>query len=185
MPTQPQFVIADCRRLWITLNVKIEDAPRLAVGQQVLFQADGVDHEVQCELSWISPEMDERTRMVEVRADADNPLLDNALGEETGQRKLHVNSFGTGRVRTLWREAALTVPNEALQFDGDSPLVFVAKEDLTFEAVPVELGVVAAERSEVREGLAPGDRVVTTGSLLLKSQWQQQDHQPQDAVAAH
>ncbi len=38
--TQPLFVVADLRRLWILLDVRLEDADLLALGQEVTFQSD-------------------------------------------------------------------------------------------------------------------------------------------------
>lgn len=170
LPTQPQFTIADCSHLWITLQVRIEDANEVQVGQPVRFHADGTKGDVECQVRWISPEMDEKTRTVEVRADVLNPWHNSAFDPDDGQWALHVNAFGTGQVRTLSKASAMCVPNTAVQFDGGQPVVFVARPQHTFERVPVSLGETLDDVSEVTEGLAADDRVVTVGSLLLKAE---------------
>lgn len=42
---KPVFVVADVRRVWIMLNVRQEDAARLAVGQTIFFRPDGANLE--------------------------------------------------------------------------------------------------------------------------------------------
>lgn len=170
LPTQPQFTVADCSHLWITLQVRIEDAKEVEIGQPVRFIADGTKQDVECQVRWISPEMDEKTRTVEVRADVLNPWQHSAYDPDEGQWALHVNAFGTGKVRTLSKAAATCVSNTAIQFDDQQPVVFVARPENVFERVPVVIGETLADVTEVVAGLAADDRVVTVGSLLLKAE---------------
>lgn len=181
LPTQPQFTVADCSRLWINLQVRIEDATDVEIGQPVRFHADGTKGDVECQVRWISPEMDEKTRTVEVRADVLNPWRDSAHDPGEGQWALHVNAFGTGQVCTLSKPAATCVPNTAIQFDGAQPVVFVARPDHVFERVPVTIGEALDDVSEIIAGVVAEDRVVTVGSLLLKAELGQHAV----AVAAH
>ncbi len=170
LPTQAQFHIADCRRMWITLQVRVEDADAVGVGHKVLFQPDGVEHEVACEVCWISPEMDEKTRTVEVRAEAHQAVAEPTAAGLAGPRLLHVNSFGTGRVRTLWREHSVRIPSEAIQFTGDEPVVFVECGPNLFERRAVRLGAAVEDQTIVEWGVSAGDKIVTTGSLILKAE---------------
>lgn len=170
LPTQPQFTVADCSHLWISLQVRIEDATEVQVGQPVQFHADGTKGDVECQVRWISPEMDEKTRTVEVRADVVNPWRDSAYDPGEGQWALHVNAFGTGQVCTLSKPSAMCVPNTAVQFDQSQPVVFVARPNNVFERVPVTLGETMDDVSEIVAGVANDDRVVTVGSLLLKAE---------------
>ena len=68
-------------------------------------------------------------------------------------------------------EPVIAVPAEALQqMNGDS-VVFVAVNDATFELRRVELGDAADDNwLPVRSGLNEGERVVTEGSFLVKSE---------------
>jgi cobalt-zinc-cadmium efflux system membrane fusion protein len=81
------FQVADTSRMWLTLNVPLEDAGKLALGQPVLFRPDGYPAEVSGKLVWISTSADPQTRMVMVRAELPNP--DGKFRNET---------FGTGRI---------------------------------------------------------------------------------------
>ena len=81
------FQLADTSRMWLTLNVSVEDAGKLALGQPVRFRSDGSPDEVSGKLVWISTAADQQTRMVTVRAVLPNP--NGQLRDET---------FGTGRI---------------------------------------------------------------------------------------
>ena len=172
-PDKAQMEIADTTQMWITMDLHQEHAIRLATGQELSFTTDGAPIEVQSQISWISTEVDERTRTVAVRAVVDNPLIEGEDPQYGGQRLLRANTFGKGRVRVREKPSALVVPNLAVQWDEGKYLVFVRVADDTFEARPVELGTVADRTSEIVAGLQPGDVIATTGSHVLKSEIQQ------------
>lgn len=168
------FVVADTRRMWLTLAVRQEDAARLVPrdpsgkgrpGQAVRFRAGGVG-EVAGELDWVSTSVDERTRTVQARAE-----LDNARG------LLRAGTFGSARVILREEKQAVTVPSEALQWDGNCNVVFVRDKDYQREGAPkvfhvrsVRPGAKEGPFTEVVAGLLPGELVATRGSGVLRSE---------------
>ena len=158
--TRPKtlFVVADVRQLHVDLGVNPEDMAGVRVGQVVKFWTDGGKTEATARVSHISPEVDEKTRRVTVHAEVAN--LDG---------RLRPNAFGTGLIVLRERPGAVVVPNEAIQADGSTSLVFVRVSDTGFEARPVEPGLRAGNLVEVN-GVRPGEEVVTTGSFALKSE---------------
>jgi cobalt-zinc-cadmium efflux system membrane fusion protein len=155
---QPQFSVADLRRLWVILDVRQEDMGQIGKGQRITFKPDGMPESTGV-ISWISTEVDEHTRTVRVRAEVDNT---------GGQLRAH--SFGLGQIFVTERSQALTVPSAAVQSEGAEPRVFVRGDDgLTFAPRPVRVGVRNHDYTEIVDGLRPGEIVVTTGSHLLKS----------------
>jgi cobalt-zinc-cadmium efflux system membrane fusion protein len=169
-PSQPQFVIADVRKMWIMLDVRKEDAFRVALGQDILFETDGVPGDVHCKLTWISTEVDQKTRTVQVRAEVENPLIEPTGGPE-GQRRLRANTFGTGRIRVRLQPEAVVVPVNAVQWDGDVNVVFVpGEEGKAFVARQVRIGGTTDDYVEILDGINAGEQVVTSGSHLLKSE---------------
>jgi membrane fusion protein, heavy metal efflux system len=60
------------------------------------------------------------------------------------------------------------VPAAAVVDDAGRPIVFIQREGETFERRAVTLGVRSGELVQVREGLKPGDRVVTKGAFLVR-----------------
>jgi cobalt-zinc-cadmium efflux system membrane fusion protein len=110
-------------------------------------------------LSWISPEVDEKTRTVRARAEVTNP-----------QGRLRPNTFGNGRVLVRQKPNAVTVPAEAVQSDGPNSLVFVKLSEQEFLPRQVEVGLRDGRGVEIVSGLQPGEVVVTTGSHVLKTE---------------
>jgi cobalt-zinc-cadmium efflux system membrane fusion protein len=169
-PSAEQFVVADISRMWILLDVRREDAANVLLGQEVIFTTDGGHIDIPCTISWISTEVDEKTRTVSVRAEVDNPLIPESRLRGQERRRLLANAFGTGRIRVRQVPHATVVPSDAVQWEGKRWIVFVPVDETTFEARPVDLGISRRNVVEVLNGLEPGERVATTGSHLLKSE---------------
>ena len=169
-PSAEQFVVADISRMWILLDVRREDAANVMLGQEVVFTTDGGHIDIPSTISWISTEVDEKTRTVSVRAEVDNPLIPESHSRGQERRRLLANGFGTGRIRVRQVPHATLVPSDAVQWEGKRWIVFVPVDQTTFEARPVDLGISRRGVVEVLSGLEPGERVATTGSHLLKSE---------------
>jgi len=61
---------------------------------------------------------------------------------------------------------SLSVPSESLLFEGTGRIVFVKRSD-GFEKTRVRVGSERGGRTEILDGLADGDAVVTTGAQVL------------------
>jgi cobalt-zinc-cadmium efflux system membrane fusion protein len=162
------FNVADFSRLWLTLNVRQEDAKFLSLGQTALFRpSDSKDElEVQGKIGWISTSADEQTRTVKVRVD-----LPNSDG------KLRANTFGTGRIVLREEPKAIVVPKEAIHWDGTCNVVFVRDKNYLQPAAPkffhvrsVRLGVKEGNTTEIIAGLLPGEVIASKNSVVLESQ---------------
>jgi len=159
-------VIVDPSRMWLTVNVRQEDASHVDLAQTVLFKADGHPDEFHGQVSWISMSVDEKTRTVRIRADLENP-----------DGRLRANTFGTGRIVLRQEKSAMVVPNEAVQSDGDCQIVFVrnkrffeADAPKLFHVRKVRLGARNDKYTEILAGVLPGEVVATKGSAALKAQ---------------
>jgi len=159
-PSKPQFQLADLRRLWICFHVRLEDVGRLKLGQDVAFHLNGQNEDAPpAKIAFISADVDEKTRTVAVRAEVDNP-----------HGRLRPNTFGDARI-LVNEQKRLIVPNEALQFDGSSHLVFVQGESPT-EFVPhqVKLGPRHEKFTVVLNGIKAGQTIAVSGSHVLLSE---------------
>ncbi|MEO8494257.1 MAG: efflux RND transporter periplasmic adaptor subunit, partial [Planctomycetota bacterium] len=85
--TKTLFTVVDNRRMWLLLDVPLEDAHYAKAGQQVTFRPDGDEHEHSGQITWISSHIDSETRTVKVRAELPNE--DGHLRDE---------SFGAGQI---------------------------------------------------------------------------------------
>lgn len=160
------FQLADTSRMWLILNVPLEHADKLALGQTVRFQGDGSRKEIEGELNWISTAADRTTRMVQVRAELANP--DGFLRDET---------FGTGQIILREEPEAVVVPSEAVHWEGCCQVVFVRDKAYfepdspkVFHVRSVRLGAAVDGFTEVIAGLLPGEVVATSGSDVLLAQ---------------
>jgi membrane fusion protein, heavy metal efflux system len=165
-PAKPVFVVADPRRMGLTLHVRQEEVKHVALGQPVRFHPDGDTEEFVGKVAWISTEVDEKTRTVKVRAN-----LENAAG------RLRANAFGPGRIILREEKYAVVVPKEAVHSDGDCNVVFVRdKEYLTagapkvFHVRSVRLGARDESRVELLAGVLPGKVVAAKGSAVLQAE---------------
>jgi len=160
------FVVADTSELWLTLDVPMEDAGAVALGQTVRFRPDGSKADVHGPITWISTEIDHKTRTLKVRA-----TLANTHGH------LRVNTFGTGRIILRDESQVVVVPNEAVQWEGDCHVVFVRDKDYLQDGSPkvfhtrtVRLGAKDDKHTEIIAGVLPGELVATKGSAVLKAE---------------
>jgi cobalt-zinc-cadmium efflux system membrane fusion protein len=162
---QQLFVVADTRRMWLTLHVSANDAALIVPGLSVKFREDGAKTEHDGKAQWIAASADEKTRLVKARAELPNP---------TG--RIRAGSFGIGRIILREEPGAIIVPKSAVQFDGRCHLVFVRDRDYLLENAPklfhprmVRIGAEDQHNVEIIAGLAVGELVATKGSdLLLK-----------------
>lgn len=63
---------------------------------------------------------------------------------------------------------AVLIPNEAAQISQQGPFVYVVKPDDTAELRPVKLGQRQGNSVVVTEGLAPNERIVLAGQMLVR-----------------
>jgi len=156
------FEVVDTRSLWITLDVRGEDAHRVEVGQPVRFRPDNGRGELTGTIAWRNSQADVKTRTVKVRADLADPL------------QLQVsNTFGAGKVVLREEAKAVSVPNDSVHWDGCCNVVFVRDRDYlksdskVFHVRKVRVGARDEKNTEVAAGLLPGELIVTKGSGLL------------------
>jgi membrane fusion protein, heavy metal efflux system len=164
------FVVADVRRMWITLDLRVEDARLVSPGRTVRFRPDGYPgkEDLTGTIAWVSTAVDEKTRTVKARVELPNPKGD-----------LRAGAFGSARVVLREEKDAVVVPAEAVhQLDGCT-VVFVRDKDFLKERAPklfyvreVRPGAKSEDGrlTEIVVGLLPGEVVATRGSDLLRAQ---------------
>lgn len=168
-PGHPLLVVADTRRLWLTLQVRLEDASRVRPGQPVRFRYDGHDAGDTGTVAWVSPAADEKARTVPVRV-----AWPNATG------RVPAGTFGTARILLRHVTDAVVVPSSAVHWEGSCHVVFVRDKD--FETSPYKVFHVRKVRpgaadpglngpvTEIAAGVLPGEVVATTNSGVLRSE---------------
>jgi HlyD family secretion protein len=82
--------------------------------------------------------------------------------------RLHAGAGATALVRLGTHPEAIVVPDSAIVLAGDSSTVFVVGPDSIAHQRVIVRGIHSPGRTEVREGVQPGERVVTTGAFGLQ-----------------
>ncbi len=159
-PEQSIISVADTSRMWVILDVDQTQIRLVKRGQPVLLTAEGWSGETHAgHITWLSSEVDRKTRTVKVRAEFANP-----------GGMLRAQSFGTARIVTRDDEEVVLVPKDAVQWEGCCNVAFEQKSPTEFVPRKLRLGYDAGDHFEVLSGLSGGESVVTQGSFILKTE---------------
>lgn len=161
-PSKPLLAIADTNVMWAMADLAEADAAFVKTGQQASVAVDGLPGKsFNGKLTWISTEIDPKSRTLKARIELDN-----------GSGLLRANMFGRARISAGDERVALTIPKDAVQWEGCCNVAFVKVNDAgtAFQPARLVLGFDAGDRYEVTQGLNPGDVVVTSGSFILKNE---------------
>lgn len=160
------FSVVDTSRMWLILNVAMENARFLEPGRKVLFRPDAGERELTGRISWISTKVDPHTRTVKVRIELPNP--DGTLRDDT---------FGDGKIILREEPGAIVVPNAAVHTEGCCRVVFVRdrnylKQDCykVFHTRVIRTGVRTATHTEIIAGVLPWEVIVTRGGDALRAE---------------
>lgn len=152
--------VADLSAMWLCLDLPVESLPRVAVGMLVEFKVDRMSERIFTgKVTWVSTDVDPKTRLGRARAIL--PNLDGAL---------RAGLFGRGSITSQAGERLTLAPRDAVQWDGCCNVVFVQKDDQTFEPRKVQVGAEQGNQIAILAGLLPGEPIVTQGSYLLKTE---------------
>ena len=99
--------------------------------------------------------------------DIANPLIP-VLFRVNNKAGLLSGSFVEMFIKTQTDAQAITVPNESIIEEMGNYFVFVQLTPELFEKRVIKIGVTDGVRTEITEGLAEGERVVSKGAMLVK-----------------
>ncbi|MDM7321742.1 MAG: efflux RND transporter periplasmic adaptor subunit [Gammaproteobacteria bacterium] len=156
---EPLFVITDPTRLWVSFELAEKDVGKLHLGQPVAVSVEAYpDRIFTARIDFISDVVDPTTRRLVVRSELDNP-----------ERRLKPEMYA--KVTPLAEGQSLPrVLNTALVTEGVKTFLFVEREPGVIEKREVRLAFHGPTTSWVKEGLKAGERIVTTGTLLLNAE---------------
>jgi cobalt-zinc-cadmium efflux system membrane fusion protein len=152
------FRLMDVRQVQVAGHVPESELVRARAASAAEIEVPGQAARVPAgRLNGLGKLLDARTRTVPITFALDNGTLGLAVGQSVF---LHL----------LLDEAKPlpVVPVSALVDDAGRPVVFVQREGEAFERRPVTLGARSGNVVQVVSGVAPGDRVVSTGAYLIR-----------------
>jgi Cu(I)/Ag(I) efflux system membrane fusion protein len=162
------FELADFDTMWFVFDVYERDLAWVRVGQPVEIVTPSVPGKIfTAPIAFIDPTLVMETRTAKVRVVLENP---RSADPQKHRHELLHRTLAEGRIRAE-TEPVLTVPRTAVLSPGGMASVYVEKSG-GYEPRTVTLGRVGDDVWEVVAGLSAGERVVTTGNLLIDAQAQ-------------
>lgn len=154
------FEIVDASVLWADIDVPEAQVSRVRTGQRVVLRVPSVPgREFRGTVKFVSPVIDPQTRTAKARAALSNP--DGALRS---------NMYAQAQILDDANESSVLVPKTAVQEAKGVQLVFVRMAEDAYEARRVKVMPAANNMVAIAADLRAGERVVTTGSFLLKTE---------------
>ncbi len=151
------FRVANLSKVTVTTSLVPTDAGRVKPGVRVEVTAPGRRQEGR--VTFVSPILDETTRLVPVIATLDNAGSTWRVGE-TVNVSILVPATG---------DRTVAVPSAAVQMIEDKSFVFV-RTAKGFRAIPVTLGRTNGGQVTVTAGLTGSERIASTNSFTLKAE---------------
>lgn len=154
------YTITDLKNVWVIAEIKEKDIAAVRVGQQATIHVMAYPQETFTgKVVLIGHEVEKKTRTVDARIEVDN-----------SSGKLKPEMFADIEIVMSVLENVLIIPDDALQTLEDQQVVFVTANTNEFTKRVVKLGREQNGQTEILDGIKEGERVVTKGSFILKSE---------------
>ena len=151
-PGQPVFEIVDLSAVIVAANAPERQVGLLKPGLPAVVEIEALGRSYEGVIHIVIPTVHDPSRTYEVRVELPNP-----------DRALLSGMFAQVRIVARTHDGVVVVPQEVVLEQPGKRVVFVARDDGTAEQRTVALGPVSGRDVLVREGLAPGDRLIVDG----------------------
>jgi len=159
-PMNNVLTLADLSSIWIQAEVFESQSDWVKVGQSADVKLSFVPGRTwEGKVNYVYPTLDPKTRTLKVRMQFDNP--DEAIKP---------NMYASVTIYAGPLNNVLSIPREALIRTGDKQRVIVAIGKSRFAQKQVVAGMESGDFVEIKQGLKPGDTVVTSGQFLIDSE---------------
>ncbi len=159
-PQRDLYVVADLSTVWVQAKVYEYELPHIGLGQPATVTVPSLpERQFTGKVVFIQPTVEETTRTIQVRVELPNP-----------EGSLKPAMFADIEIEHEMGEGLL-VPMSAVIRTGRREMAFRARSDNRLVPVEIRIGAVKfGDRFQVLEGLAEGDRVVTSANFLIDSE---------------
>ncbi|MBA4182693.1 MAG: efflux RND transporter periplasmic adaptor subunit [Acidobacteria bacterium] len=161
------FKITNLRTVWVIAEVYEKDLGKIRTGSSATVTSDAFPGRVfRGQVTYIDPNFNQTTRTAQARVELENPNQIFKVGQYVN---VAFGSLGTAErtAPVIPSSAVQTVNNQKVVFlTTDKPGVFVMRQ--------IRLGAETESRYVVLEGVNVGDKIVTSGSFLLRAEWLKQ-----------
>ena len=160
MSGAPLFRINGTTTVWVNAEIPENIAGQVKPGTTVEARTPSLEGTVfRGKVGALLPEVNATTRTLKARIELANP-----------RNELVPGMFATLSFVPSERKNVLLVPSEAVIQTGTRSVVMVATGRGQFMPVDVEIGSEGGGKTEIRKGLAAGQKVVASGQFLIDSE---------------
>ena len=157
-PNSPVVDVVDITRVRLVANIIEKDLKQIGVGDSARVEVDAFPGEnFMGRIARVSPVLDPATRTAPLEVEISNP-----------QYRLKPGMYARVGIITESHPNALVVPTNAVVDVNGTRGVYLSVNNLA-AFHPVKIGIEGNERTEILDGVAVGDRVVTTGAAGLRN----------------
>lgn len=154
------YTVSDVTTVWCIADLNEKDIADARVSEPATVRVLAYPQETFTgRITLVGGAVDEKTRRIDVRIE-----VENTNGHLKPGMFADV-AIGTGSATNI-----LVAPEESLQRMDEQDVVFIAGEHNRFTKRVVSIGRTESGQTEILNGLNDGERVVTRGSILLKSE---------------
>jgi len=163
-PSTQAVSISDLTEVWLIVDVFERDIARMSDDMRAVARFEHLyGRTFEGKVDYVYPELDPETRTLPVRLRFDN-----------SEGLLRPNMFGTVMLTPNLTRTALTVPTEAIIRTGTAERVILKTGGGSFKPRLITTGLRdnfgEGSRTEVIQGLAPGEEVVASAQFLIDSE---------------
>lgn len=155
------YTISDLSKIWVETHIYEYELDRIKTGQTATMMLPYLPGKKYTgKVTFIYPYLQSKTRDIIIRLEFDNPDM-----------TLKPEMYGDVMIHTRNDTDGITIPSESVIRSGERNIVFVSQGAGRFIPRTVTIGnQLDNNRIHILEGLAAGDRVVTSGQFLLDSE---------------
>jgi Cu(I)/Ag(I) efflux system membrane fusion protein len=154
------FRIADLSTVWVLADVPEYDLSNVELGQTATIRVRSLPGQTfQGRVTMIYPQVNKETRTTKVRIEIANP---DGLLRPDMYADVEIVA-GTGR-------PVVAVPDSAVIDSGTRQIVILDRGEGRFEPRQVSVGTQGGGFTEIRAGIAPGDKVVVAANFLIDAE---------------
>lgn len=152
------FTISDMHTVWVLVNVYENDLSYVHVGDPVSITTDAYPNVFHGKISYLGAALDAASHTLQARIDTANP-----------KGLLRKDMYVTALVNAGQVKNAIALPDSAVLRDAENqPFVYVQTGSDQFVRRQVQTGESHDGQTQIVAGLAPGEKVVGAGSLMLQ-----------------
>jgi len=151
--------IIDNTKLMVSAYISPSDAIYVKKGDSMKIPFPGKSiMSLSAEISTINPGLDELSRSAVAHAFFDNK---DELFKPGETNRIEIE--------TRTESEVISIPIEAITYDGDFPIVFVRVSENAFERKAIKIGEMRNGRATIKDGLLPGEMVAVSQIFSLKA----------------